>query len=47
MVKENGLSLKLSLHVGMKLSAGGVKISTFQLALGKRLKDFFGVLGEF
>ncbi|KAB1251980.1 hypothetical protein Cadr_000030787 [Camelus dromedarius] len=47
LVKENGLSLKLSLCVEMKLNGAGVRISTFPLALGKKLKDSFGVSGEF
>lgn len=46
-MKENVLSLKLSLYVEMMLIAGGVKIEIFQLVLEKTLKDSSGVAGEF
>lgn len=45
--KETGLSLTLSWYVEMKLSAAAVKTSTFLLALGKTLRDFFDVWVEF
>lgn len=47
LVKENVLSLKLSLYVEMMLIADGVKTAIFQLVLEKTLTDSSGVLGEF
>lgn len=47
LVKEIGLSWKLSLYVEMKQSAAGVRTSTSQLAPGRTPKDFFGASGEF
>lgn len=47
LVKETCLSSRLSLYVKMKLSASAVKTLTFQLALGKTLRDFFAVSVEF
>lgn len=46
-MKENVLSLKLSLYVEMMLIADGVKTAIFQLVLEKTLTDSSGVLGEF
>lgn len=46
-MKENALSLKLSLYVEMMLIADGVKTAIFQLVLEKTLTDSSGVLGEF